>query len=130
VVLVDTPWFDDAQKTDMEILTMIGDWLRLTYQKNVRLAGILYLHRISDNRMSGSPHKNLHMFGKLCGDTAAQSVILVSTMWDRVGESMAESRETQLIGTYWKGMLDNHAKTARFHNSLDSAWGIIDQVAE
>ena len=30
IILVDTPGFDDTQKTDMEILTMIADWLTAT----------------------------------------------------------------------------------------------------
>jgi predicted GTPase len=31
VILVDTPGFDDTNKTDREILTMIADWLTNTY---------------------------------------------------------------------------------------------------
>ena len=31
VVLVDTPGFDDTNKTDREILIMIADWLTNTY---------------------------------------------------------------------------------------------------
>lgn len=30
VVLVDTPGFDDTEKTDREVLTMIADWLAVT----------------------------------------------------------------------------------------------------
>ena len=28
LVLVDTPGFDDTDRSDMEILTLIGDWLK------------------------------------------------------------------------------------------------------
>ena len=31
IVLVDTPGFDDTNKTDREILSMIADWLTTTY---------------------------------------------------------------------------------------------------
>ena len=31
VVFVDTPGFDDTHKSDVEILTMIADWLNTTY---------------------------------------------------------------------------------------------------
>ncbi|KDQ53012.1 hypothetical protein JAAARDRAFT_39726 [Jaapia argillacea MUCL 33604] len=128
VVLVDTPGFDDTNKTDMDILNMIGIWLEKTYKKQVKLAGIIYLHRISDNRMSGSPHKNLRMFGKLCGDTAAHRVVLVSTMWDTVDPGTAEKREVELRDNFWKGMLDNRASYARFHNTTDSSWEIVNTV--
>jgi GTPase Era involved in 16S rRNA processing len=30
IVLVDTPGFDDTHRSDMEILEMIGDWLKKT----------------------------------------------------------------------------------------------------
>ncbi|KAL4259609.1 hypothetical protein AB1N83_006536 [Pleurotus pulmonarius] len=46
---------------NIEILTMVADWLKSTYERNVKLAGILYFHRISDNRMAGTPLKNLHI---------------------------------------------------------------------
>ncbi|KDQ53013.1 hypothetical protein JAAARDRAFT_442684 [Jaapia argillacea MUCL 33604] len=45
VVLVDTPGFDDTNKTDMDILNMIGAWLAKTYKNHVKLAGIIFLHR-------------------------------------------------------------------------------------
>jgi len=31
VLFVDTPGFDDTNKTDVEILNMIADWLKTTY---------------------------------------------------------------------------------------------------
>ncbi|KDQ53019.1 hypothetical protein JAAARDRAFT_100020, partial [Jaapia argillacea MUCL 33604] len=128
VVLVDTPGFDDTKKTDAEILKIIGNWLAKTYGNKVKLAGILYLHRISDNRMSGSPLKNLRMFGKLCGDTAARHVVLVSSMWDRVDLGVALKRETELKENFWKGMLDNGASVDRFTNSPASGWEIVRKV--
>ncbi|KXN84716.1 hypothetical protein AN958_12143 [Leucoagaricus sp. SymC.cos] len=100
VVLVDTPGFDDTTRTDMEILAMISDWLAKTYKSDVKLTGLIYLHRITDNRMAGSPYKNLRMFGNLCGDDATTRVILVSTMWERVDPAVGAKREGQLPKTY------------------------------
>jgi hypothetical protein len=76
--------------------------------------------------MSGTPHRNLRMFGELCGDQAAKKVVLVTTMWDKVQQDMGARRENELIANYWKKMIDYGASTARFSNSADSAWGIID----
>jgi len=72
LVLVDTPGFDDTNKSDLEILQMISNWLQNVYEKRIKLAGIIYLHRITDNRMAGTPHRNLRMFGQLCGDQAVK----------------------------------------------------------
>jgi len=80
VVLVETPGFDDSVKSDVEILTMIADWLMKTYKGKLNLARIIYLHRIVDNRMSGSLKKNLQMFQCLCGQEAMSNVVIVTTM--------------------------------------------------
>jgi hypothetical protein len=106
LVLVDTPGFDDTHKSDMEILQMISDWLKKTYfiffkpfsytpffssqevcillftryKKSIKLAGIVYLHKITDIRMAGAPHRSLRMFAQLCGDQGVKKVILVTTM--------------------------------------------------
>ena len=102
----------------------------LRYEKDIKLAGIIYLHRITDNRMGGNFHRNLRMFGELCGDQAVKKVVLVTTMWDEFeGETDPQThnqRERALFDTYWKKMINYGASTARFLNSPDSAWKIID----
>jgi len=128
LVLVDTPGFDDTNKSDLEILQIVSDWLQNIYEKNIKLAGIMYLHRITDNRMAGTPHRNLRMFGGLCGVQAAKKVVLVTTMWDKVQHDTGARRENELFATYWKKMIDYGASTCRFSNSADSAWGIIDII--
>ena len=98
------------------------------YEKDIKLAGIIYLHRITDNRMGGSPHRNLRMFGELCGDQAVKKVVLVTTMWDKdkADPQKHNQRERELFDNYWKTMINYGASTARFLNSPDSAWKIID----
>lgn len=76
VFLVDTPRFDDTERSDSEVLKDVAFWLAAAYSKSVRLAGIIYLHRIIDPRMQGSALKNLRMFQKLCGDGNLGSVVL------------------------------------------------------
>jgi len=130
IVFVDTPGFDDTHKTDIEILEMIAEWLKKTYERDITLAGILYLHRISDNRMAGTPLKNLRMFKKLCGDNALKNVILTTTMWDEVDEEIGEEREQELKREYWSGMIKRGSTTARFQNTSDSAWSIADPLIQ
>jgi len=128
IVLVDTPGFDDTDRSDLEILTMIGDWLAITYKKRIKLTGIIYLHRISDNRMAGAPHKNIRMFGELCGSSAAHCVILATTMWDRTQHNTAELRENQLRDNFWKPMMDRGSHIERFANTPQSARMILDKL--
>ncbi|KAF9469800.1 P-loop containing nucleoside triphosphate hydrolase protein [Collybia nuda] len=126
VVFVDTPGFDDTERSDVEILEMIADWLNKTYERKIILAGILYFHRISDNRMAGTPLKNLKMFRELCGKNALQNIILTTTMWDEVDAETGARREAELRSKYWKAMIDHGSATARFHSTQESAWDIVD----
>jgi hypothetical protein len=99
------------------------------YRKKIKLTGILYLHRITDNRMGGTPLKNLHMFGKLCGDAAMSRVSMVTTMWDQVqDQQVARDRELELKENFWKAMLDLGSKMVRFENNLGSAKIIVDEM--
>ena len=81
--------------------------------------------------MAGTPHRNLRMFGELCGDQAVKKVVLVTTMWDKAPASGKQNetfaqREKELSQNYWKTMTDHGASIARFSNSADSAWKFID----
>jgi hypothetical protein len=80
--------------------------------------------------MGGSPHRNLRMFGELCGDQAVKKVVLVTTMWDKVQHATGTRRENELFDNYWKTMINYGALTARFLNDADSAWKIIDPILE
>ena len=98
----------------------------IRYKNKIKLAGIVYLHRISDNRMAGTPLKNLNMFANLCGDDAVRNVILTTTMWSRVQADVGFRREKELRGKYWKTMLDLGSGTHRFLDTYESAWSIIN----
>lgn len=84
--------------------------------------------------MAGSPHRNLHMFGALCGTDAAKKVILVSTMWDKL-KSETEidrgyQRERELKERFWSPMTRYGTRVMRFDNRIESAWEIITSIIE
>src|SRR5205809_696574 len=95
VHLVDTPGFNDTNKSDTDTLNEIAVWLAMTYRADVRLTGIVYLHRISDNRMTGSAVHNLNMFKKLCGDDCLPNVTLATTMWSANQQERAEQEQRE-----------------------------------
>ncbi|KAJ3513209.1 hypothetical protein NLJ89_g3077 [Agrocybe chaxingu] len=127
IVLVDTPGFDDTNLSDLDILKRIADWLKETYENDVKLSGLLYLHRISDNRMAGTPLRLLNTFKQICGDEVLKYVLLVTTMWDDVEQEVGCARESDLCKKYWKTMIAQGSRTVRFHNSCASAWDILSQ---
>src|SRR6266540_4040279 len=101
----------------------------IRYRRQIQLTGLLYHHRISDNRMVGTPSKNLRMFEKLCGKDF-QSIVLVTTMWDEVAEKVGEWREAQLRWEYWKFMIDRGASVQRFHRTQKSAFDILAPIID
>ena len=118
-----------------------------SYERDIKLTGILYLHRITDVRMSGTTFRNLRMFGKLCGDNPASKVIFVTTMWDKtstrpVGQAkqeeqkekelqQREKREQELMHKYWRPMLELGARTDRFLQDQENcAQGIIKRLLD
>jgi hypothetical protein len=127
VYLIDTPGFDDTNKSDTEVLEEIAMWLSDSYKNNIRLDGIIYLHRISDFRMQGSARKNLVTFNKLCGEGALKRVILASTMWDITREEVAVMREQELKETshFWGWMLSQGSSCHRYNNTPESARQIV-----
>lgn len=104
-----------------------------SHRYNLGLAGILYLHRISDNRMGSTPLKNLTMFKKLCGENFFERVILTTTMWSEGASHDSEEmtyieREEELKRDYWAQMIDRGSVTLRFRRTQASAWSIIDHL--
>ncbi|KAI1121959.1 P-loop containing nucleoside triphosphate hydrolase protein [Nemania abortiva] len=128
VCLVDTPGFDDTNRSDTEVLRTLAAWLTATYSGGVKLSGILYLHRINQTRMQGSALKNISLFRSLCGDDALRKVVLVTTMWDITEGHIAESREKQLKETkkYWGGMVAKGSQVIRHDNTKKSALALIE----
>ncbi|RSL67661.1 hypothetical protein CEP53_002877 [Fusarium sp. AF-6] len=131
VYLIDTPGFDDTDKSDNEVLREIAAWLADSYQNKILLHGIIYLHRITDVRMQGSAKRNLGLFRELCGEDALQKVILATTMWDKVSGEEGYRREAELMDTqeFWGWMVDKGSKVHRHYNTKDSAMKIIGQLA-
>ena len=94
------------------------------------LSGLIYIHRISDNRFGGIAGRNFDMFRKLCGDTALKNVVLVTNMWGEVSRDIGEAREGELSSEFFKSALHKGAKMVRHHNTIESAHKIIRMIAE
>lgn len=130
-VLIDTPGFGDTYRSNDDIMTLILDWLAVTYEKGTRLNGIVYLHPISEPRMQGTAYENLSMFRKLCGDCALRNVILATTFWDTVDEATATRREIELASNpeFWGEMSRKGCRIRRLHGKdPSSAFALLEDV--
>jgi hypothetical protein len=90
--------------------------LKYYYDENTLLSGLVFLHAISDTRMSGSSVKNLRMFRELCGDQNLRNVTLATTMWSQVSEETGSMREAELQSVFWKDMIDKGSHVDRVRN--------------
>ena len=125
MVLIDSPGFDDTTRTDIDILKIIGVHLQQGSQKNKLLSGIIYMRRITDNRMQGSALNNLRILRKLCGVDNYGHIVLVTSQWDVVVPADGENREKQLCEDFWADMRGKGAKVERHFNNRESAIKIL-----
>jgi len=130
IYLIDTPGFDDTSRSDVDVLREVADWLNSAYTANIQLAGIVYLHRIIDNRMSGSAVKNLRMFKQLCGNDALSSVVLATTMWGLITaeNGLQRERELETKREFWAAMISKGSRVFRQDNGASSALAILEYI--
>ena len=76
-VFIDTPGFDDADRSETEVLGEILRWFE-TMSRYCTLAGILYVYDITPPRLSASAEHNLGMLQALCGPEFYQNVTIVT----------------------------------------------------
>jgi len=105
------------------------------YKINIRLAGMIYLHKITDNRMTGSALMNLHMFEELCGPKSMSNIVLATTMWEKAGHGEvslqeAEGREKLLLSNkrFWGHMVQQGSLVFRHDGTKESAWKMVHHI--
>lgn len=110
----------------------IAYFLARVHTSGAHLAGILYLHRITDNRVTGSAARSFNLTRKMCGTQAARFATLVTTMWDRVPREgslydKAVERDNELARTdgYWGSMLGMGSRAHRWMGTRTSGLSIL-----
>jgi hypothetical protein len=99
-----------------------------SYANEGKITGIIYLHEITQPRMRGSFRQNYDLFGKLCGNEAMANVVIATTKWDQISEEVAAMREKELKGKFWANILSLGCVTARYTNTHESAWDIVNLI--
>lgn len=128
VRFVDTPGFSDTTLSDSEVLQLIADYLAAAYKNDIKLSGLIYLHPISDTRVTHHATKNLQMFQKLTGEKNLKNVMLATSMWDKVSADEGLAREQELKSKFWRVLLAFEAKTVRYGGTPESARSIARTV--
>jgi len=97
------------------------------YEQGARLAGIIYMHRISDTRLGGTSSRNFRIFRELCGESTLKNVLIVTSMWSEVDPELGEDRERELATNpkFFKPVVDRGARMLRNLNTRESAHAIL-----
>ena len=113
--MIDTPGFDDTNRSDIDTLKTISTHLSASFVNGVRISGIIYLHRISDNRLGKTGFQNLRMFKKLSGAATWPNTVLGTCGWQNDQHEHGERRELELMGNYnyFGEMISRGAKIIR-----------------
>ena len=130
VRFIDTPGFDDTDTKDSDILKVIWEYISTG---DLRLSGLLYLHRITDDRVGGTALKNLSMFQKLVGDHNMRNVILVTTMWGKLQPSddgEARVKELTETGKFWGGIIGRGADHEKYDGTREDALRIVHKMLD
>ena len=98
------------------------------YSAGAKLAGVIYVHRISDDKFGGLAAKNLRMFREVCGEIMFKNVVLMTNMWGRVTPRQGADREQQLKDEYFKVAIEKGAQLCRHTNTPESARVILRKI--
>jgi len=128
VVLVDTPGFHDTFKSDMDILNTIAQSLVARYDRRENIAGIIYMHRISDVRFTGTAVKSFATLLAMCGDEALRNVVIMTNMWAKVTPEVGNAREQELSSRFFNLALDKGALLLRHNDTTESAHNVIRNI--
>ncbi|PVF99827.1 hypothetical protein CPB86DRAFT_262090 [Serendipita vermifera] len=126
VIFMDTPGLDASADSDEVTLAEIASRLQQLYRDKVKLAGVLYLCRISDNRFNKSSMDTLKLVANICGPQAMSNLTVVTTMWSEVAGDTGTKREKQLREDFCKEILGQECRMARFDTGRQAAWSIVN----
>lgn len=90
------------------------------------------MHRILDNRLGGISARNFRLFRNLCGDDSLSKIIISTTMWDSIQESLGDEREKELVSkeVFFKTAVEKGCRVMRHYNTIDSAQAIVRSILQ
>jgi len=130
VILIDTPGFNDTVTEDSDVLKNISAFLATVYENEVNLAGVIYFHRISDERWRRSDTRSFGWLRRICGESTLRNVMIATNMWGNVDTEMGAAREQQLVAEFVKPALDKGAQLCRHYDTTESAHQVIRAILD
>ena len=95
-----------------------------------KLAGVIYIHCISDERFDRIIGLDLKMACELCSNSKPKNLVFVSSAWDEVSRDIGEAHESRLSSGAFGVFLGLGAHIVRHDNTAQSAHNIIRRITE
>jgi hypothetical protein len=116
VSLIDTPGLNDPAIPDIEVLNTLVAFLA---DDSYHVVGVVYLHAITDKKITGTTRLSLRLLREICGEHFYQNIVLVTSMWDTVPHEKIPStidRESQLQASkdFWGDMIPKGSRYMRW----------------
>lgn len=134
LTLLDTPGFNDQNRSDLDILGEIASFLA---SKNLPpIWAIVFTHAITENRVTGSSRLNLDIAKALCGKRFYSRLAILTTMWNKMPNDEAQElwskRETQILTSpsFWGEMNETGSHHARFDDTRTSGMEFLKQLLD
>lgn len=96
-----------------------------SFGKNIKITGILYLYKITENRMTQPPLPHYQMFRRLCGEAFHARVLLVTTMWEKLSNQEDGERRDAILRQHWGEMINKGSAVVCHDGKKESAWGVV-----
>ncbi|CAG9940164.1 unnamed protein product [Clonostachys rosea f. rosea IK726] len=123
IYLIDTPGFNDTNRSEIDTLSVLATYLGASYSNGVRISGLLLLHPISDNRVSGTNLRTIEMVEAMCGFDRYDNLAIATTMWPehstKYERATLNAREAELAGSdkFYGSMISKGAVMFRHHGT-------------
>jgi hypothetical protein len=117
--LIDSPGFNDPGTSDIDVLEALVSFLA---DGSHHVIGVVYLHAITDKKITGTARLSLRLLREICGEHFYQNVVLATSMWDNVPQEAMQStitRESQLRASkdFWGDMMPKGSRYIRWSES-------------
>jgi GTP-binding protein EngB required for normal cell division len=115
-LVIDTPGFNDPKKRDLEVLQSIVGYIQT---RNLKIISVIYFHRVTDKKITGSTKLNLRMLRAFCGEHFFQNIVLATTMWSAfpdasMEENMGREADLNTSDLFWADMIEKGALYVRW----------------
>ena len=129
LTLIDTPGFDDTYRSDAEVLMSIANYLASHFHSGRYMHGVIFLHRITDIRLSASAIKMAEIVKRICGKEFYTRVALVTNMWQLLtSKEVGYQREQELLNhpKFWADFREASAPHFQHSKTKESASKILE----